>query len=398
MFDPDSSLYERITHLKYYETFKPTDNKRNTKLDKIFNEIKTKGEQGIIGSTEYCDLMEKIIEAILYTRNIWDGRGERDLTYSYIYTLQQHLPIKAVFVLYTILEKGIGSWRDVLGYVNYIDDPSCPFVKPILGLYNNQLEKDWAAYKKNPNSKISLAAKWVPREKKNYTMFSILVKMWCYRDPEYKKIMESATTEYSKDLALNKCKKMYRTMVSTLNKALYPSEKSLEPAQAPAQAQVKTVVKSTTPLWKIVKWAGQHRYPELMNEQWNKRLLQLPTKDYYVPLLDVSEPMYEDGGKPLYKAIIKACQYAYASHFGPNIIVFASKPEWVSIENCTLEQIVARLQQVLFVPYVALNDAFELVQMAAKAANIDERDLKVKLITHQIGIHETTLPYENVFF
>lgn len=160
MFDPDSSLYERITHLKYYETFEQSSravkpsviNKRNKHLDKMLCEIKTKCETGIIGSSEYCDLMEKIIDAILYTRNIWEGRGERDLTYSYLYTLQQHLPIKAVFVLYTIVEKGIGSWRDVRGYVDYIDDPSCPFVKPILGLYNNQLEKDWAVYKQNQNA------------------------------------------------------------------------------------------------------------------------------------------------------------------------------------------------------------------------------------------------------
>ncbi len=444
MYDPESSFNDRILYLKYYETFTSTDNKRNVKLDKLFNDIKLQREQDTMGAPEYCDLMEKIIDAILYTRNIWDGRGERDLTYSYLYTLQHHLPIKAIFVLYMIVEKGIGSWRDVRGYVEYINDSGCPFVKPILGLYNNQLEKDMIAYKaglSDPDnkqmhwSKISLAAKWVPREKKERKwMYDTLVQMWCYRNSEYKSIMDTATTQYTKDLAFNKCKKMYRTMISNLNRVLWKSEPlvvenkvSSEPSvplvsreiEFPLETQnnkegaggnvvplkeqrLKPLVYHTTPLWRIVKWAAQNKNPELMNEQWIKRLKPLP-KDYYVPLLDVSEPMYEYGGKPLYKAIIKACQYAYASNFGPNIIVFSDKPEWVSIADCTLEQIVQRLQSVLFIPYTGLKEAFELVQEAAKSAQMDERDLsllKVKVITCQPELeHESCIfIYEKVYF
>jgi hypothetical protein len=314
-----------------------------------------------------------------------------------------------------IVGKGIGSWRDVRGYVDYIDDPSCPFVKPILGLYNNQLEKDMIAYnaglsdpenKQMHWSKISLAAKWVPREKKERKwMYDTLVQMWCYRNPEYKSIMDTATTQYTKDLAFNKCKKMYRTMISNLNRVLWKSEPlnpQVKQLNEEPQQRLKPLVYHTTPLWRIVKWAAQNKNPELMNEQWIQRLKPLP-KDYYVPLLDVSEPMYEQGGKPLYKAIIKACQYAYASNFGPNIIVFSDKPEWVSIADCTLEQIVQRLQSVLFVPYTGLKEAFELVQEAAKSAQMDERDLsllKVKVITCQPELeHESCIfIYEKVYF
>lgn len=417
MYDPESSYNDRILYLKYHETYAPTDNKRNIKLDKLFNDIKAQREQDSIGTPEYCDLMEKIIDAILHTRNIWDGRGERDLTYSYMYTLQYHLPIKAIFVLYMIVEKGIGSWRDVRGYVEYIDDPSCPFVKPILGLYNNQLEKDMIAYNAGLNdsgnqqmhwSKISLAAKWVPREKKaRKYMFDALVQMWCYRNPEYKSIMDTATSQYTKDLAFNKCKKMYRTMISKLNRVLWKSEPHVkEPHVKEPNGVVEHTLKpkviQTVPLWRIVKWAAQNKNPELMNEQWIQRLKPL-TRDYYVPLLDVSEPMYEYGGKPLYKAIIKACQYAYASKFGPNIIVFSDKPEWVSIADCTLEQIVQRLQSVLYIPYTGLKEAFDMVQEAAKSAQMDERDLsllKVKVITCQPELEYESCPfiYEKVYF
>lgn len=374
------SILDCIMHLKYQESFVPTDNKRNPTLDKIFYEIKQKREQDQMGAPEYCDIMEKIIDTILYTRNIWDGRGERDLTYSYIYTLQQHLPIKAIFVLYMIVEKGIGSWRDLREYVEYINDPSCVFNKPILGLYNNQLEKDMIAYENG--AKISLAAKWVPREKKGRQyMFEALVQMWCFKNPECKAIMESAQSQYSKDLAFNKCKKIYRTMISNLNSVIMKG--SVSEKQTSEYKDLEITRK--TPLWRIVKSAALNKNVNQMNRAWWLKFHNIP-KDYYVPMLDVSEPMYEQGGKPLYKAIIKACQYAYASHFGPNIIVFSHKPEWVNIADCTLEQIVNRIQSVLHVPYVGLKEAFEMVQEAANSANMDQYDMsliKVKLLTRQ---------------
>jgi hypothetical protein len=259
--------------------------------------------------------------------------------------------------------------------------------------------------------------------------------------------METSTSQYTRDLAFKKCKKMYRTMVSTLNKVITQAQEQQQQPQEPNTRELcsqepgpevlnpevpprelcsraveskilpseqssraveskilprEVPVLSKVPLWRIVKWADQNKNIELLNEEWTRRtqggIEGKLNRDYYVPLLDVSEPMYENGGKPLYKAIIKACQYAYASHFGPNIIVFASRPEWVSIGNCTLAQIVARLKQVLFVPYVALNDAFNLVKMAADAAGIDERELKVKLISSQCPEQEPMLPYERISF
>lgn len=381
-YDPDSSLYERITYLKYYESFVPSDNKRNKRLDKIFMDIRAKREQDAMDAPEYCNLMEKIIDAILYTRNINDGRGERDLTYSYIYTLQHHLPIKAIFVLYMLVENGVGSWRDPRDYVEYIGDLTNPFVKPIIGLYNKQLEKDWAAYQAGNMDRISYAAKWVPREKKGRRhLFDALVQMWAFRDPEYKRIMETAANkgQYVQDLALNKCKKMYRTMISKLNAVLSENDATtVETVTSPA----RLVIKPTTPLWRIVKCAA---HGSDMENIWTQRLKPLP-KDYYVPLLDVSEPMYENGGKSLYKAIIKACQYAYASHFGPNIIVFSHKPEWISIEGCTLAEVIDRVRSTLFVPYTGFKEAFELVHDAAKAAGMDDTDmdkLRIKLLSCQ---------------
>lgn len=116
-----------------------------------------------------------------YTRNIHEGRGLRDLTYSYLYTLQHFIPMKAVFTLYIMVNEKIGSWRDIRNYCEFLAAEKGRneiFVRPIICLYNHQLIKDNAKWKQvldewslNPSAKprpdardyISYAAKWVPK-------------------------------------------------------------------------------------------------------------------------------------------------------------------------------------------------------------------------------------------
>ena len=96
IYDSNSSIDDRIHYLKFYETYDGVS--INQKLHQILTEYKK----------EYSKVMEKIIDAILYTRNIHSGRGLRDLTYSYLFTLQQFVPMKTVFVLYILVNDRIG--------------------------------------------------------------------------------------------------------------------------------------------------------------------------------------------------------------------------------------------------------------------------------------------------
>jgi len=203
IYDSNSSIDDRIHYLKFYETYDGVAT--NQKLHQILIEYKSK----------YSEVMEKIIDAILYTRNIHSGRGLRDLTYSYLLTLQNFIPMKAVFILYMLVNNNIGSWRDIRTYCEFLAKEKGrnePFIRPIICLYNHQLLKDHAAF--NAGKPISYAAKWVPRETKGRGwLFDILVSL--YDDPEYKAIRADAT-----DAAMRKCKMMYRKMVSKLNKHL----------------------------------------------------------------------------------------------------------------------------------------------------------------------------------
>ena len=94
------TITETIEHLKFHELFDPSS-PINARLENLLT------------LPESSKFLEQIIDAILFTRNIRDGRGLRDLTYSYLFTLQQYHPMKAIFTLYMMVDGQIGSWRDV---------------------------------------------------------------------------------------------------------------------------------------------------------------------------------------------------------------------------------------------------------------------------------------------
>jgi hypothetical protein len=226
MFNPEAPIAERIKYLKFHETYDGTP--INQKLFQILSELEKSN-------------VKQIIDAIMHTRNIHSGRGLRDLTYSYLFTLQQFSPMQTAFILYMMVKENggtqIGSWRDVRAYCEFLAEHSPEgrdnaFIKPIICLYNEQLLKDndvWNTLMAdwNPDTMprpdarkyISYAAKWVPREaKKRSWLFDILVSL--YNDPEYKAIRASAKTPEQKEAADRKCKMMYRKMISNLNKEL----------------------------------------------------------------------------------------------------------------------------------------------------------------------------------
>ena len=77
MSSSSSSILEQIDYLKFHESYND-ESPINARLQDIL-------QQQI--SSEY---MEQIIDAILHTRDINLGRGLRDLTYSYLFTLKEY--------------------------------------------------------------------------------------------------------------------------------------------------------------------------------------------------------------------------------------------------------------------------------------------------------------------
>jgi hypothetical protein len=289
MFNPEAPVEERIDYLKFYETYDGTP--MNQKMFQILSEYKSK-------------YVEKLIDAILHTRNIHSGRGLRDLTYSYLFTLQHFVPIKAVFALYMMVKEQnktqIGSWRDVRSYCEFLAEHSADgrnnvFIKPIICLYNEQLLKDnqiWSKIMVNWNEDtmprpdardyISYAAKWVPREAKGRSwLFDILVSL--YKDPEYINIRASAQTPEQKESAERKCKMIYRKMISNLNKEL----DTLEIKQCANEwATIDPAKLSTTQLYngmtafKKTDTEDRAECAATFDAEYKKRLEQIALKKY----------------------------------------------------------------------------------------------------------------------
>jgi hypothetical protein len=423
IYDSEASIDDRIYYLKFYETYDGVT--INQKMHQILTEYKGK----------YSEIIEKIIDAILYTRNIHSGRGLRDLTYSYLFTLQQFLPMKTVFILYILVNDNIGSWRDIRTYCEFLakeKGQDNPCIKPIICLYNHQLLKDHAAF--NAGKPISYAAKWAPRETKGRAwLFNILVSL--YDDPEYKAIRSDPN-----DAATRKCKMMYRKMVSKLNKHLDTLEikqcanewATIDPASLSTsqlyngakaftktgtedrakcastfEAEYKKRLEQITqkkysynvPIWKLVKHiirlSREKKTDELdaMNLHWNSYVETRLSKksNYYIAILDISESMSE---KDLYTAIGMCCAVASKSHFGKNVLVVGEKTEWVELSGCKFSEMVQRIMSPFWNKYAVIHEAFQMVLDAVVSANMtpeDVENLKIQLYTNQ------QVDYENIF-
>jgi hypothetical protein len=275
-------------------------------------------------------------------------------------------------------------------------------IKPIIGLYNNQLAKDMKALANDDSESISFAAKWVPRESKGRKwMFNILVSMWTFTNDEYRSIMASAKTEESKALAFSKCKMMYRKMVSGLNKKLdadlpvFPKTKVSETVVKDPVVSARKMFHHNVPLWKLVKHVVRlQKHEEESNREELAAINTLwPANytnglgDYYVTLVDVSESMYENGAKPLYEAIGEACLIAPHSCFGNRVIIFSNKPELVDFSGCLFSEMIDRMMTPLLDNCVSsVNEAFQLVLdaiISSKMTLEEASNIKIRLLTNK---------------
>jgi hypothetical protein len=249
-----SSITESIEFLKCTEI--DDSHGIHPGLKQVIDDIMELIKKGEIDQSQCSEFTEAIIDCILFTRDIKTGRGLRKLAYSYLFTFQQYFQMKAVFILYMFVNSEtahqIGSWRDIREYCYFVAKHSPngaaeSIIKPIIGMYNNQMMKDcilmekhiaeWNEKQENANREaarlslaaaapplerppieyLSFASRWVPRDRlKQRWLFNILVRMWAYITPECKELMSSAITDEEKEAAFAVCKRKYKAMVSKL--------------------------------------------------------------------------------------------------------------------------------------------------------------------------------------
>jgi hypothetical protein len=217
-----NNIRERILQLSFQLTRvrdESTINNLAEQTDKILNELNDSYKASILSREEYIGYMSIMYRMVGHTRDIVDGKGEYALSYMLLSVWHSHHPELAkfafrLFVLPPPQQVGTakdfhpyGSWKDIKFF--HKRNKSSPLVQYGSQLLLNQLEED--SLSDNP----SLAAKWVPREKSQFSELFTELAIDYFSD-----YIISAKTEEARKRAIIKAKMDFRKLISSLNKKL----------------------------------------------------------------------------------------------------------------------------------------------------------------------------------
>jgi len=386
-----SSIQEKILQFSFQVT--RTDqagvNRLSNVLNDLLSNLKYKLDNGTLPEKEvakgYLSILYRMIG---HTRDIVDGKGEYTLSYMMIYTWYKFFPQLAQFALrcfVTLDNKDVhqyGSWKDLKYFCEYCkergDTVQHPLIQFAIQLINEQIKRDYASLVSNSNE-ISLAAKWVPREKSQFgwlynalatNYFSVFL-VTANTDEQQRKAVLKSKTEYRKILsALNRqidtlqvkqCSKEWSaiefnkvTSISlTKQKKAFLNIKKNGDVRCPDSsdriicaanfnAHIQKAVKGETEMkGKRVGMAdftkqafelarcGSQAEKDLLNSQWRDNSSQNGGLGKMIAMVDVSGSM---SGDPMEVAIALGIRIAEKSVLGKRIMTFSAKPSWVNLE------------------------------------------------------------------
>ena len=230
-----TDMKEKIVQLHFQLV--RADKFKMDELAKKFHEMLR--ELGFIRETvpenDRIDMICSLFCMLGQTRDIVAGKGEYALSYMMLYELYVYYPEMAnyaleQFVLYDVNDTtdgsvdGLvdshpyGSWKDLKYLAAYCKQKShrCDhgLIKKCIELTNQQLRKDMECPE---DAKLSLCAKWVPRECSQFGwLFKLLAKDF-YRSAGY---LDTAQDSAALRKAEKKCYMEYRRVISGLNKRI----------------------------------------------------------------------------------------------------------------------------------------------------------------------------------
>jgi hypothetical protein len=355
-------------------------------------------------SNEAKEYLTIVCKLVAQTRDIIDGKGEYTLSYMLVYELYQVFPKMAEQILsrffhLTLEEIDVhpyGSWKDVKYFCKYVMDRTDKGNKQIgefaLNLMMDQLRKDATEV---DVTKLSLAAKWCPREK--CARFGILFN--AMSNTYFKHYLNSAITQEQKKRAYAKCKMDFRKLLSRMNKDLDTiqikqcaeewaqidhskttsitgmkqkkallnlnkkgEQRSYYADRIECAINYKQYFEDLKVLGKEVKGkriglndftveaiklnilgGGNELEKDILNSQWRDSSSLTGALGPIIPLVDVSGSMQ---GDPLHAAIALGIRVAEKSVLGKRVLTFSEKGDWHDLSKCdNFTDCVASLQQ-----------------------------------------------------
>jgi hypothetical protein len=219
----DVKIKERMTYL-FYELRRKGSladyRKLSLDLGDVLSLIKKNMQKFPAKKNHNAEYLLYLFKLIVQTRDIYQGKGERDVTYMQIHTWYDHFPILAINAVPLLVQ--FGCWRDICGICEYVQENSPlghnhPLIESCIEIMIRQLMEDVSQL--GERKPISLAAKWVPREKRtNQWLFDAFVLQWTQKNYPY--MLKSPKHSCGRDSAWNKCRMKFRKIISCLTKEL----------------------------------------------------------------------------------------------------------------------------------------------------------------------------------
>jgi len=329
-------------------------------------------------SKYYLSILYKMIGQ---TRDIIAGKGEYMLSYMMIFVWYIYYPDLALFALKCFVQfddnnHPYGSWKDIKYFCKYCkskgNDNNSNLIIYALELINLQIYKDY--YDMQLCKKISLASKWIPREKSSFGwLYNLLAISF------FKNYMTTASSREQIKRATLKCKTEYRKIISSLNKYIDTlqikqcnnkwSEIDFNKVTSISLMKQKNsflnLNKSNSNCWdndrkmcsnnfkdyininrningknismndftkEAVKLSsiGTQEEIQILNSQWKNNSTQNLTLKNMIPMIDLSSSMECES---INAAISLAIRIAEKSVLGKRVLAFSQIPTWINLEN-----------------------------------------------------------------
>lgn len=357
----------------------------NPEVIKKYRSLLTRLKNGLDdpeNSQAYKQYIVLLVKLCAHTRDIIAGKGEYSLAYMMLEVLYELFPETAFVVMrnFVLLEvEGVsvhpyGSWKDIKYFMGMAGTKEA-----IILLVNEQLKRDEEHMKEGKS--VSLAGKWVPREKSKFgRLYEALA---C----DYYDHIIFSSKEETRDKAVNLCKMKYRKLLSALNKHLDTTQVKQCSGEwrdiVPEKVTSVTLFRNKKAFLNVDKKGNKRRSDrdriecsenfnsfltrakegkvevkgkriglneftqqaldliskgrgsqqsevDMLNLQWKSNSAQNGALENFVPLVDVSGSM---DGDPLHAAIALGIRIAEKSKLGKRVLTFTTSPKWVNLEG-----------------------------------------------------------------
>ena len=373
-----NNIREKIIQL----SFQLTRTKRDVidslaiQTNDILNYLTRSYMSAIMSREEYIEYMSIMYRMIGFTRDIVEGKGEYSLAYMLVDVWYNHYPELALFAFknFVLLPDGTipyGSWKDIKYF--YKTNKTSPIVNYGINLMIEQIRQDIDS--DNP----SLAAKWVPREKSQYSdLFTAIATNY------FSEYIMTSKTDLSRINAINKAKMNFRKIISSINRKLDTVQiKQCENNWSnidPVKQTSITMHKQKRAFFNVDRKGNQRTNSDdriicannfkefatnasngeievkgkriglndftrdalniiprndsdeakILNAQWLNNSKQTGALGKMIAMVDVSGSMY---GDPMNAAIALGIRVAEKSMLGKRVLTFSASPSWVNLDG-----------------------------------------------------------------